>query len=522
MYIKEKRKLSFYLINLYVFIMFCVHPLYYENGYYNMATAKCRFFLGLSIIAFLVILMTMVLEQAMQKKRVCIAVDWKRVSLTEKLLYAYILMLLLSFAFSEFKEKVLWGATDWYMGTIPLLLMTFFSLLLMYFWREEKWLMIEFLVVSALVFLLGICNRFSIYPIFIEPQNPGFISTLGNINWFCGYMSVISPIGIGLFVFTKEEEYRYKWQKWLLFIYVMIVFVMGFCQGSSGVFVWNGALFLALFGISLRSTDGMKKWLSLLVMWGMSGQLVRLLRILFPKQYNYEVSIFVDTNVTLIIAIIAICLHMAIDLVLRKGKSRIVELVSALERKGVYRNLGMVLIIGILSWLVVSVYNTKVGISFLKGNPLFLFNESWGNGRGMIFKTSFEMFGQMSLVQKLFGVGADGFSAFAYGTPEIQSSLYSYFGESVLTNAHCEILTNLINLGIVGTAVYIGVFVTFVTRCLKKGKEYAYAYIPALCIICYFANNIISFAQILSIPYLFLILGCGESILKRKEVEECN
>ena len=519
MYIKEKKKISFYLISLYVFIMFCVYPLYYEDGYYNMATAKCRFFLGLSIIAFLVILMTMVLEQAMQKKRVHIAIAWKSISITEKLLYAYILMLLLSFACSDFKKNVLWGATDWYMGTIPLLLMVFFSLLLMYFWQEEKWLMIEFLVVSALVFLLGICNRFSIYPITIQPQDAGFLATLGNINWFCGYMSVVSPIGIGLFVFTKEEEYRYKWQKWLLFIYVMIVFVMGFCQGSSGVFLWNGALFLSLFGILLKSTDGIKKWLSLFAMWGMSGQLVRILRILFPKQYNYDASSLVDTNITLIIAVIAICLYIAIDLGLCKSKSQVVELASELFRKGVCRNLYMALIITVLLWLVVSIYNTKIGISFLKENPLFLFNESWGNGRGMIFKTSFEMFEQMSLVQKLFGVGADGFSAFAYGTPEIQSSLYSYFGESILTNAHCEILTNLINLGIIGTAVYIGVFVTFVIRCLKRGKEYAYAYIPALCVICYFANNIISFAQVLSIPYLFLILGCGESVLKRKEVE---
>lgn len=516
--IKEKRKISFYLISLYVFIMFCVYPLYYENGYYNMATAKCRFFLGLSIIAFLVILMTIVLEQVMQKKRVYIAIDWKRISITEKLLYAYILMLLLSFAFSDFKKNVLWGATDWYMGTIPLLLMTFFSLFLMYFWREEKWLIIEFLVVSALVFLLGICNRFSIYPIAIRPQDAGFLATLGNINWFCGYMSVVSPIGIGLFVFTKEEEYKYKWQRWLLFIYVIIVFVMGFCQGSSGVFLWNGALLLTLFGISLRSTDGIKKWLSLLVMWGMSGQLVRILRILFPKQYNYHSSVLVDTNITLIIAIVASVLYVALDFYF----ARKIEVNSKSFGKGICRNLWMAFIIGVLLWLVVSIYNTKIGISFLKENPLFLFNENWGNGRGMIFKTSFEMFEQMSLVQKLFGVGADGFSAFAYGTPEIQSSLHSYFGESILTNAHCEILTNLINLGIIGTAVYIGVFVTFVTRCLKRGKEYAYAYIPALCVICYFANNIISFAQVLSIPYLFLILGCGESVLKRKEIEECN
>ena len=127
------------------------------------------------------------------------------------------------------------------------------------------------------------------------------------------------------------------------------------------------------------------------------------------------------------------------------------------------------------------------------------------------------MFREMSPVQKLFGVGADGFGAFAYATPKIQAGLYNYFGDSILTNAHCEILTNLINLGIVGTAVYISVFVTFVARCFKRGEVDAYACISALCVICYFVNNVISFAQVLSIPYLFLIMGMGEAYLQRCE-----
>ena len=519
MYRKEKRKLSFYLLSLYVFLMFCIYPLYYDDGYYNIGTAKCKFFLSLSIMGFLSILSATVIEMIIEKKRNHMVNSWKKISITEKLIYVYGIIILLSFIFSEFKKNILWGATDWYIGTVPLLLMVFFALCLAHTWEHQHWLMMGFLIVSAIVFLLGICNRFSVYPIAIQPVNSGFISTLGNINWFCGYMSVVSPIGIGLYVFTSEENYKNRWQKWLLLVYTMIVFVMGFCQGSSGVFLWIGALFLTLFGVLPKSTYGIKKWLSLVAMWGVAGQLVRILRIVFWQQYNYDVSIFVDTNITLIIAIIAVCLHVVIDFGLRKGKDPIEKLSLGLRRKGNCFNLYMMIIICILLWLVVSIYNTKIGISFLKENSLFFLDENWGNGRGMIFKTSVEIFKEMSWMQKLFGVGPDGFSAFAYSIPTIQAGLYNYFGESILTNAHCEILTNLINLGIIGTAVYIGVFATFVARCLKRGKEHAYAYIPALCVICYFANNIISFAQVLSIPYLFLIMGCGEAMIKRRDEE---
>ena len=507
---REKKSFSSYLIILYVFLMFCICPLYFEDGYYNMATAKCRFFLGLSVITVVAILIITIIECVVQKKSIFTELDWKRRSITEKLLYVYVIVVLLSFVFSDYKDSVLWGATDWYIGTIPLLLMAFFALVLMRAWKMQRWVLTEFLVISALVFLLGICNRFSFYPIAIHPQDRGFLSTLGNINWLCGYMSVVAPIGIGLFVFVKKEEDKNLWQRGLLFLYVIIAFALGFCQGSSGVFLWNGALLFVLFGISLKNGERIKKWLLLVAMWGMAGQLIRILRIAFPERYNYDASALVDTNVTLIVAIIAGVLYLMIHL----GKLGQVEKLA--PRRSV--NLWMALIIGILLWLVVSVYNTKVGISFLKTNPIFLFNENWGNGRGMIFKTAFEMFKEMSLLQKLFGVGADGFSAFAYATPKIQTSLYAYFGDSILTNAHCEILTNLINLGIIGTAVYLAVFVTFVTRCFKRGENDAYAYIPALCVICYFANNVISFAQVLSIPYLFLILGMGEAYLQSSKI----
>ena len=52
-----------------------------------------------------------------------------------------------------------------------------------------------------------------------------------------------------------------------------------------------------------------------------------------------------------------------------------------------------------------------------------------------------------------------------------------------------------------------GIFVTFVYRCFKKGKEQPLLYIPAVCVVCYFAHNLVSFAQVINYPYVFLYWG---------------
>lgn len=509
---EEKWKYSSYVISLYLFVMFCIYPFYYENGYYNMGTAKCRFFLRVSVIAFFVLIITFIWDFIKQKIDCDIIFKTRNISITEKLLYAYMASVLVSYIFSDFKENVLWGVADWCMGTIPFLLISLLSVFIMHMWGEQDWLKVGILVVSAAVFVLGICHRFSFYPILLEPKLPEFISTLGNINWFCGYMSVISPIGVGIFVLKEDKEYGRWWKKWALCIYVWIVFITGFCQGSSSILLWNLALFFVLLLISLNHTRRIKKWLLTVVMWGMSGQLVRCFKTCFQEKYNYDSSLLIDTNATLIIAVMALFIYAIVCFYGKEDRE-----LSVMLRKRICGILLAVLLIAILSVCGLAVYNTKVGVPYLMDHPLFLLNEKWGNGRGMIFKVSLEVWKEMSPLQKMFGVGADGFSEFAYSVPRICSDLQSYFGNGILTNAHCEILTNLINLGIVGTAVYISVFATFVARCLKRGATKPMAYIPAICVICYFANNLMSFAQALNFPYLFLILGLGECFLRKSE-----
>lgn len=56
---------------------------------------------------------------------------------------------------------------------------------------------------ALLVFGLGLLNRFDVYPIASLRGDRSFISTLGNINWYCGFLAVFLPVGMGLLIRTR-------------------------------------------------------------------------------------------------------------------------------------------------------------------------------------------------------------------------------------------------------------------------------------------------------------------------------
>ena len=129
----------------------------------------------------------------------------------------------------------------------------------------------------------------------------------------------------------------------------------------------------------------------------------------------------------------------------------------------------------------------------------------------MIWKISGKMLGYRNLWQKLFGVGPDCFGVFAYSLPEIAGELRNFFGNDMLTNAHNELLTQLVNTGLLGTVFYFGFLGSSFVNCMKKGRENTGAYITALCIFCYVIHNMVSFTQVLNVPFLFLLMALGRT-----------
>ena len=67
----------------------------------------------------------------------------------------------------------------------------------------------------------------------------------------------------------------------------------------------------------------------------------------------------------------------------------------------------------------------------------------------------------------------------------------------------------LVNTGLIGTGLYVGLLAFSVTKFVKKGKIHVVYYLFAISVFGYFIHNMVSFAQILNLPFLFLVLGMG-------------
>lgn len=484
------------------------------EGYVDIGEAKYRFLICISLAALILSFFLSALEglrimRCRRKAGEAYLIRWDefRVSTTDLLVILFALEVFLSYYLSDFRKEAFWGTEGWRIGLVLLL-----SLCGMYFmisrqWKPSGYIWYAAMAVSGIVFLLGILDRFSIYLIPLSIRDPAFISTLGNINWFCGYLTVLLPVGACIFLSAKTLADR-----WISGCYLFVAFAAGFCQGSSSVFLFFGALFLILLWVSVSQKEWVSRWLILLAIWGAAGGAVRILMELFPEGYNYEADnlCLKAAESNRLLAAAFICL--AAGLFLKKKNVKFPKIGGSVQR--IRALLVGIPIAGVLFWAAFSFWNTKWGIPGFSDNSLFLFYGDWGNGRGEIWSVGIRLFGGLDGIGKLFGVGPDCFSAYAYSQPQTAGLLRDYFGDSRLTNAHNELLTSLINIGIAGTVLYFGFFLSGMKRCLKKAEKEACLLIPAVSVFCYLVHNIVSFAQVLNLPYVFLILAMGEGILR--------
>lgn len=490
----------------YLILIFGIYPLYMRHGYVDIGNAKYQFFIYCSGAALVILTLIggggcikNICRRIKQKEAYLI--NWDRMSGTDVFVMLYATEIFISYAFSDYRKEALWGTEGWYIGLVLLLTLCSMYVLISRLWDGGNMVWYVGILVSGITFLLGILDRFSLYLLPLEIRQPDFISTLGNINWFCGYLSVLAPIGICRFIFQEEKRILYG-------IYMMIVFMAGFCQGGNSIFLFFGALFYILKWISVKKKEWTVHYFLLISLWGFSAQLVRMLRFIIPDGYNYETNnlcaYLTSTDITLWIGLAALAGYAFLRF---KWKRQIKE--EGLRR--IHILMALLLLGGVLCWLILAGINTRTGIPGLAQTEGFLLNREWGNGRGAAIYSSFQMYGQMPVFQKIFGAGPDCFSAFAYSLPEVAEGLRDYFGASRLTNAHNEFLTALINTGILGVCFFAGIFISFIKKCMKKGRQNSEFYIWATCIVCYFAHNMVSFAQVLNLSFLFLILGMGEA-----------
>ncbi len=448
-----------------------------RNGYYELGEAKGVLYMGISLVFALLVV-------AAYRKEL---LKWRLGSaLTSYAAMAFLFSNIVSFICSRNIKESFLGLAGWREGFLTLVLMLFICAVFSKETVFNKYILAAILITPALEFILGILGRFRVYPIEIYAQNNSFLGTIGNINWYVAYLSIFVPVGIGL-CFTEKI---FSKGFFLCAAYEVLGLVALFVQGSESALLTVFGVFFLMFILGFGSRSCFKKIMAQLFILGLSMETVEILMLCFGSFYNYQDNL-----------LITCCsgyhglMQMALAFFLYR-LSRLFEEVKAKWRGKIYTEILLVVTALFLVTVAVLVYRN--------------FDYTFGNGRGLIWSISADMFKGLSPWRQLVGVGQDGFFGYAYSDPETTQSLLNVFPGNVLTNAHCELLTMLIERGLMGVMTYLFFIGTVFYELCKNKKERA-AIVCALPVLAYFLNSLVSFPTSVSTPFMFLAVGIGLS-----------
>ena len=546
-------------IGVYIFLFFFViiYVLYAPQGYIQIATNKYQFFRKMATITGAVMVPLIALQYLFSpwgknaKRGEARFLDKKPkrdpgdiVSLTDIFMLLFLLINGISFFFTEYREEAAWGTSGWYMGFAMMLSFIGIYFMLSRFYDRRIDLLLLLMGAPSVVFLWGLLNRFSVYPVDMQYSDPSFISCIGNINWFCGYWSVFFSVGVVLYIVTENSYLRV-----ISAITGTLALAMGAVEGSDSAFVSMGVVFYFLFLIAFQRTVYMKRLLDMGIFYCAACQIMRMIASFGPGTLSSAQGEWAGLNLlnptieqmlgnpTLIALVLFVLLRLLLSRAMRKAAGwedrketeRIGAGESASEAELIWKFRWIkYAVIGVTAtaavvYLTLLIINTRTPgiLGPLSKYRVLLFDGNWGSNRGATWRDGLLIYQTLPLRERLFGVGQDCFSIYAYGVPELAARLAEEWPSSRLTNAHNECITFLVNLGIFGMLSFIGIFLSSVKRLLERGKREPVCYVFAASLLSYFFHNQFSFSQVMNIPYIFMMLGLAENLL-RKPVGRCR
>ena len=520
------------IIMAYFLVMAVIYPFYAPGGYTRIGEVKYEFFRNVSLITLAVTAGIILLSIAVRRDREWIIRNYRRMSVTDWFVYGYFVAVMLSYLCSAYKEDALWGVEGWRMGIMTqMILVSLYFVFSRYYHCGMGWTGI-WILAAAGVFVLGICNRYSVYPIVMDGQTEAFISTLGNINWFCGYWSVTAPIGIALYWCSDKI-----WIRIPAAVYSVIAMLSGVTQGSNSAYLVFGVLVLMLFLLSLGSSKRIYRFLELCMMFALSCLVGKFMLSLPNLRYNYmpdgedgmsRLTIaLISGNTAWRILLCALICYVFLKL-LRRYDFFHVE--SYIEKHNWIKGIitaATVVAVCIAAVVILMTGGIMTGRTTSSDEMLRaedgsdggigyrqVFDEDWGNGRGAAFNCGINAYRSMDTLHKIVGIGPDCFADYVYDIPELADRMADRFVNLRLTNAHNELLTLLVNTGVLGAVCYAGLFFSAFVRYTRMAPKQPLLYLCAVSILTYIMHNMVSFQQVLNTPYIFIVIGIGERLYR--------
>ncbi len=515
------------VISVYLCVILAVLPLY-NRGYAQIGTDKENFFIktmtyaGEFLLPMFVLWLILRVIVAKQKKELPVFWKipesiWRTLNITDKFAALYGISVVLSYVFTRYRGEALWGTVSWRMGMWTQLGAVIVYFMVSRMWHGKDWIPALILPVSVVVFSLGYLNKFELCPVDKEIINSSFISTIGNINWYCGYL--VTVLFGGVYLLWKMGP-GFNRKKLILMGYVTIGFASLATQGSTSGIVTFAVVMFVLLGVSVGDAGKMECFWQEMTLFSVACLVTYVLRSL--NVFSQELVLEEITNILTFSAVSVIMTIASVLMLCLIHRMRSTQHYSVKVLSTIYRCVAIVISVVIVLIFVLIGINTLSG-GALTGNVAdpdvakwMTFSGDWGSNRGATWSAGAGCFRETDLLHKLFGVGPDCMYAFLSneGSPELQNMVYERFYGNRLTNAHNEWLTILVDMGILGLVSYAGMMISAVRNFLREGDKSAMAGACGFCVLAYTVNNMFSFQQVMNISTMFVIMGIGANRLR--------
>ena len=516
---KEETKSSYQdnvalIMGVFTLAVLCVLPLVFRDYYFNILETKYQFYCIVSIAALVVMGGYGLASGKM--------IEWfskfdfktwrKGMSFGDWAMIAFWLANVISWALSkDWKWEAFWGTSGRYNGVFLMTIYMAVYFLVTRFFKLKRWYLDAFLAVGIFVCVFGITDYFQMDVLgfkvnMMDTQKAIYTSTFGNINTYTIYVAAL--MAVSLILFTQEKN-----QKRMLWYYGnMILSAFALIMGTSD----NAYLSLAaIFGLSplwiFKTKTGVRRYTISLASFFTVICCIEWINKAYASSVLGINSAFdlIAGHKFLPVLIVALWIISGI-LVFFASKSKTNKTYTEETKNGlVYIWIAVIVIV--CTVVVFVLYDANVVGHVERYETIrnyVLFNDSWGTGRGYVWKRSMEIFqDKLTPLQKIFGYGADTFALIMqYYFPPTQGG----GSITIYDSAHNEYLHYLITIGITGVCTYIAFMLASVVAMAKKIKEQPEVMAIMIVVLAYMIQAVVNINLPIAMPIIIQLLAMGE------------
>lgn len=471
--LSERFQKALYLVFLCYFGIYI--PLFIGDGFFDILQAKFYEIYNARIYIYVLIFISLLLIVYSNRKNIR-----NIIRISDIVLLSFGILAFISSSLSLHFATSWKGVSGYCVGGFIISLAAMVTIVLSKLKRPKVLFFLPIYIVNVIIIVLAIIEGMGFDPLsthlFLE-DNQRFIyfSTIGNTNWFAGYISIIMMFSFGCYVYVKD-----KLKEGLFFFLLSISFFCVFVLYADSILLAVVSCAFFAFPYILDSLNRLKKFVNCLMSFGlclMTAAYTPIIESLKLSHNSGVYGILLDKHYSflyfLLIVLVFYLVYTADSDMYSKNKKRIIWVIE----------LAMIS----LTVMIMAVTVSKQGLK-------------WGNDRMGIWAYSMDKYMSFNMKNKLIGVG-----------PENLVTIYSNFsidyGEFLIC-AHSEFMQVLLSMGLSGFTAFLALWGTVYYKYFhyRLWKD-EYKMIFVLVLTAYFGQSLVNSTTIPNIMLLCFVYG---------------